>query len=44
MIRPAAFVENYYVDQVEIGILKGKLMDPIRRLPMLCYHAPTLLS
>lgn len=31
MIRPAAFMENYYVDQVEIGILKGKLMDPIRR-------------
>ena len=30
MIRPAAFMENYYVDQVEIGILKGKLMDPIR--------------
>jgi uncharacterized protein YbjT (DUF2867 family) len=23
-------MENYYVDQVEIGILKGKLMDPIR--------------
>ena len=31
MIRPAAFMENYYIDQVEIGILKGKLMDPIRR-------------
>lgn len=30
IIRPAAFMENYYVDQVEIGILKGKLMDPIR--------------
>src|SRR6266853_3744951 len=30
MLRPAAFMENYYVDQVEIGILKGKLMDPIR--------------
>lgn len=30
MIRPVAFMENYYVDQVEIGILKGKLMDPIR--------------
>src|SRR5262249_49368812 len=28
MIRPAAFMENYYIDQVEIGILKGKLMDP----------------
>jgi uncharacterized protein YbjT (DUF2867 family) len=31
IFRPAAFMENYYIDQVEIGILKGKLMDPIRR-------------
>ncbi len=30
MLRPVAFMENYYVDQVEIGILKGKLLDPIR--------------
>lgn len=30
MIRPVAFMENYYVDKVEIGILRGKLMDPIR--------------
>src|SRR5262244_1485511 len=30
MLRPAAFIENYYIDQVEIGILKGRLMDPIR--------------
>jgi uncharacterized protein YbjT (DUF2867 family) len=30
MLRPAAFMENYYIDQVEIGILKGRLMDPIR--------------
>jgi uncharacterized protein YbjT (DUF2867 family) len=30
MIRPAAFMENYYIDQVEIGLLKGKLADPIR--------------
>jgi uncharacterized protein YbjT (DUF2867 family) len=30
MLRPAAFMENYYIDQVEIGILKGKLRDPIR--------------
>src|SRR6266849_8662020 len=30
MIRPAAFMENYYIDQVEIALLKGKLMDPIR--------------
>jgi uncharacterized protein YbjT (DUF2867 family) len=29
MLRPAAFMENYYIDQVEIGILKGKLLDPI---------------
>jgi uncharacterized protein YbjT (DUF2867 family) len=31
VLRPVAFMENYYIDQVEIGILKGKLMDPIRR-------------
>src|SRR5262245_25178199 len=30
ILRPAAFMENYYVAQVEIGILKGKLVDPIR--------------
>jgi uncharacterized protein YbjT (DUF2867 family) len=30
ILRPAAFMEDYYIDQVEIGILKGKLMDPIR--------------
>ena len=30
VIRPAAFMETYYIDQVEIGILKGKLADPIR--------------
>jgi len=30
ILRPVAFMEDYYVDQVEIGILKGKLMDPIR--------------
>ena len=30
ILRPAAFMENYYIDQVEIAILKGKLMDPIR--------------
>jgi uncharacterized protein YbjT (DUF2867 family) len=29
-LRPVAFMENYYIDQVEIGILKGKLLDPIR--------------
>jgi uncharacterized protein YbjT (DUF2867 family) len=30
MLRRAAFMENYYIDQVEIGLQKGKLMDPIR--------------
>jgi uncharacterized protein YbjT (DUF2867 family) len=30
MLRPAAFMENYYIDQVEVALLKGKLMDPIR--------------
>jgi uncharacterized protein YbjT (DUF2867 family) len=30
ILRPVGFMENYYVDQVEIGILKGKLIDPIR--------------
>jgi uncharacterized protein YbjT (DUF2867 family) len=29
ILRPAGFMENYYIDQVEIGILKGKLIDPI---------------
>jgi uncharacterized protein YbjT (DUF2867 family) len=30
ILRPAAFMENYYNDAVEIGILKGRLADPIR--------------
>jgi uncharacterized protein YbjT (DUF2867 family) len=30
VLRPAAFMENYYIAAVEIGILKGKLSDPIR--------------
>jgi len=30
MIRPAAFMDNYYIAQVEIGLLQGKLRDPIR--------------
>jgi uncharacterized protein YbjT (DUF2867 family) len=30
VIRPSAFMEMYYIDQVEIGILKGKFADPIR--------------
>jgi uncharacterized protein YbjT (DUF2867 family) len=29
-LRPVGFMENYYVAQVEIGILKGKLVDPVR--------------
>jgi uncharacterized protein YbjT (DUF2867 family) len=30
ILRPVAFMENYYVDEVEIGILQGKLRDPVR--------------
>ena len=30
VLRPVSFMETYYIDQVEIGILKGKLTDPIR--------------
>jgi uncharacterized protein YbjT (DUF2867 family) len=30
ILRPVAFMESYYIDQVEIGILKGKFTDPIR--------------
>jgi uncharacterized protein YbjT (DUF2867 family) len=30
VLRPAAFMDMYYIDQVEVGILKGKLADPIR--------------
>jgi uncharacterized protein YbjT (DUF2867 family) len=30
ILRPVAFMENYYIEQFEIGILKGKLIDPIR--------------
>jgi uncharacterized protein YbjT (DUF2867 family) len=30
MIRPAAFMENYYSEQTEIGILQGKFVDAIR--------------
>src|SRR5713226_4703388 len=30
MLRPVTFMDNYYIDQVEIALLKGKLMDPIR--------------
>lgn len=30
ILRPVAFMENYYIPDVEKGILKGKLVDPIR--------------
>ena len=30
VFRPAAFMEMYYVLQVEVGILKGKFTDPLR--------------
>ena len=30
ILRPVAFMENYYIDQVEIGLLRGKLVDPVR--------------
>ncbi|HET8924738.1 MAG TPA: NmrA/HSCARG family protein [Candidatus Acidoferrum sp.] len=30
ILRPAAFMEMYHVLEVEVGILKGKLTDPIR--------------
>ena len=30
VLRPVAFMEGYYGEQVEIGILQGKLMYPIR--------------
>jgi uncharacterized protein YbjT (DUF2867 family) len=30
MIRPASFMENYYIPAVERGLLKGRLIDPVR--------------
>ena len=30
MLRPAAFMENYYIPAVEKALLKGRLVDPIR--------------
>jgi uncharacterized protein YbjT (DUF2867 family) len=30
VFRPVTFMEGYYIDQVEIGILKGKLVDAVR--------------
>ena len=31
IFRPASFMETYHILEVEVGILKGKLADPIRR-------------
>ena len=30
ILRPAAFMENYYIPAVEKALLKGRLLDPIR--------------
>ena len=30
ILRPASFMETYHILEVEVGILKGKLADPIR--------------
>ncbi len=30
VIRPASFMENYYIPAVEKGLLKGRLVDPVR--------------
>jgi uncharacterized protein YbjT (DUF2867 family) len=30
ILRPVAFMETYYVPEVEKGLLRGKLLDPIR--------------
>jgi uncharacterized protein YbjT (DUF2867 family) len=30
ILRPVAFMETYHILEVEVGILKGKLTDPIR--------------
>lgn len=29
-VRPACFMENYYIPEVEIALLKGRLLDPVR--------------
>src|SRR5258707_451299 len=33
MLRPAAFMENYYIPAVEKALLKGRPLDPIRASP-----------
>jgi uncharacterized protein YbjT (DUF2867 family) len=30
ILRPASFMENYYIPAVEKGLLKGRLLDPVR--------------
>jgi uncharacterized protein YbjT (DUF2867 family) len=30
MIRPASFMENYYIPAVERGLLQGRLLDPVK--------------
>jgi uncharacterized protein YbjT (DUF2867 family) len=30
ILRPASFMETYHIVEVEVGLLKGKLQDPIR--------------
>ena len=30
MIRPASFMENYYIPAVEKGLLRGRLIDPVK--------------
>jgi uncharacterized protein YbjT (DUF2867 family) len=30
ILRPASFMETYHIVEVEVGLLKGKLADPIR--------------
>jgi uncharacterized protein YbjT (DUF2867 family) len=30
VLRPASFMENYYIPAVEKGLLKGRLVDPVR--------------
>jgi uncharacterized protein YbjT (DUF2867 family) len=29
-VRPCCFMENYYIPEVEIALLKGNLLDPVR--------------
>jgi uncharacterized protein YbjT (DUF2867 family) len=29
-VRPSCFMENYYIPQVEIALLKGNLLDPVQ--------------